>query len=340
MTKRPRPGDKPLVVACGPLQICKGENFYIGATRATNNTAEMQGVIEALFWLHTCVERETLSVNSNVLITVNSLCVKGLIDGKFIARENRVLATLLCHMWKVTKERLRLHFRRIRGHSGDVGNGIADRLADAGTRQELQHLWWRRSPLIGCWDEQGFMNINREATVCQEALETRWTGPTDFTRIDTASHKFIPALGDADNSHRQIGHYVACSEAWEGCLEQHDPALMEVRRLCVERRCEKENLKRKRLSIALYRARQVMQRKQADLLFKKAVELGAPSRLQGAPPPTLARILEKSGSDGTTVWKICRDALTLSTTTSKSSSRTCGTNKLGIGYRNDGHRRC
>ena len=40
-----------------------------------------------------------------------------------------------------------------------------------------------------------------------------------------------------------------------------------------------------------------MRRKQTDLSFKTA---GAPSRLQGPPPPTRAPILEKLGSDGTT----------------------------------------
>ena len=104
-------------------------------------------------------------------------------------------------MWKLTKERRRLHIRWIRGHSGDVGNSIADRLSDAGTRQERQHRWWRRTPLSGGWDEEGFIKKvvsvqrERETTVCQEALETRWTGPTHFPRTDTASHKFIPALG-------------------------------------------------------------------------------------------------------------------------------------------------
>ena len=49
MTKRPRLGDTPMVQACGSVQISKGGKFYIGATRVTNNTAEMQGVIEALF---------------------------------------------------------------------------------------------------------------------------------------------------------------------------------------------------------------------------------------------------------------------------------------------------
>ena len=70
-----------------------------------------------------------------------------------------------------------------------------------------------------------------------------------------------------------------------------------VGRLGVERRCEKEPLKRRRLSFELYTARQVMRRKQADLRFKKAFEMGAPSRLQGPPLPTRAPIL---GRDGTT----------------------------------------
>ena len=47
MKKLPRPGDKPMVEACGPVQTSTAERLYIGATRVTNNTAEMQGVIEA-----------------------------------------------------------------------------------------------------------------------------------------------------------------------------------------------------------------------------------------------------------------------------------------------------
>ena len=130
------------------------------------------------------MERGTLHAEDDVLFTVDSRYVKELIDEKFTARENRVLATLLGHMWKVTKQRLRLHIRWVRGHSGDVGNGIADRLADEGTRRELEHRWWRRCPLSGGWDQEGFIekvvSIHSETTVCGDALETRWSGPTDF----------------------------------------------------------------------------------------------------------------------------------------------------------------
>ena len=140
----------------------------------------------------------------------------------------------------------------------------------------------------------------RETTACQEALETRWTGPTYFPKTDTASHKFIPALGTLTTAIAKSAIAWSAVKRGKTCLDQHDPALRKVRRLCLERRREKEPLKRKRLSIALHRARQVMRRKQADLRFKKAVEMGAPSRLQGPPRPTRAPILEKLRSDGTT----------------------------------------
>ena len=130
----------------------------------------MQGVIEALFWLNTCVERGTLHADADVLFTVDLRYVKGLNDEKFIARENRVLATLLCRMGKVTKQRIRLHIRWMRRHSGDVTSGVADRLTDADTRQESQHRWWRRCPLPGGWDEEGFIkkvvSVQRETTAC------------------------------------------------------------------------------------------------------------------------------------------------------------------------------
>ena len=42
-----------------------------------------------------------------------------------------MLATLLGHMWRLTRKRLQLHIRWVRGHTGDVRNTIADRLADS-----------------------------------------------------------------------------------------------------------------------------------------------------------------------------------------------------------------
>ena len=74
----------------------------------------------------------------------------------------------------------------------------------------------------------------------RKPIETRWTGPTDFPRTDTASHKFIPALGALTTAIAKSAVAWSAVKRWKTGLEQDDPALMEVRRLCLERRREKE----------------------------------------------------------------------------------------------------
>ena len=63
---------------------------------------------------------------------------------------------LLCHLWKVVEGKVRLVIRWVRGHSGDVGNTIADELADMGTRPEEMNRWWKRIQPMGNWDELTF----------------------------------------------------------------------------------------------------------------------------------------------------------------------------------------
>ena len=77
MTVYPRHGDETPVEACGPMQISANAEFYVGATRATNTTGEMQGLIEVLFWLNICVEQGLIQAYSAVISTVDSLCAKG-----------------------------------------------------------------------------------------------------------------------------------------------------------------------------------------------------------------------------------------------------------------------
>ena len=59
-------------------------DLYVGATRATHNTAEMQGLLEALLWVISWVEQEVLQIQSSVMITVDSLHVRGLVEGTFV----------------------------------------------------------------------------------------------------------------------------------------------------------------------------------------------------------------------------------------------------------------
>ena len=54
--------EAPMVEACG----AEGGEYYVGAIRATNNTAEMQALIGALFWLNTCAKHKGLQSSSKV----------------------------------------------------------------------------------------------------------------------------------------------------------------------------------------------------------------------------------------------------------------------------------
>ena len=54
------------------------------------------------------------------MITVETLNVKGLIDDKVVARENRALAMLFCHMWRVTKKKVTT-WEHVWKHSIDGG---------------------------------------------------------------------------------------------------------------------------------------------------------------------------------------------------------------------------
>ena len=73
------------------MDLCKptaDADFYVGATRAVNNAGEMQGLIEALFLAkYLCGACEQLQAYRAVMVTVDSQCVKGLLEEKFVARE-------------------------------------------------------------------------------------------------------------------------------------------------------------------------------------------------------------------------------------------------------------
>ena len=149
-------GGSPIVSACGPVETDESREYWVGAKRSTNNTAEMQAMIGALYWLNSCIEGKLYSLSTKVLITVDSLYVKGLSDEKFMARENKAIAMLLCHMWKVVRGNVSLVIRWVRRHTGDVENTIADELAEMGTRLEEMNRWWKRIQPMGNLDEFTF----------------------------------------------------------------------------------------------------------------------------------------------------------------------------------------
>ena len=141
------------------------------------------------------------------------------------------------------------------------------------------------------------VSIQRETTVCDDALETRWTGPTDFARTDTASHKLVPVLETLTTAIAKSAIAWGTAKRGKAGPKKHDPMWLEVRRLGVERRCEMDPHKWKNCPSHLTELANTCDENRPTSTSRR--RLNAPSRLQGPPPPTRAPILEKLGADGT-----------------------------------------
>ena len=202
----------------------------------------MQALIGALYWLNSGIEDKSISDDKKVI-------VKGLVDQRFTARENKAIAMLLCHLWKVVKNKVNINIRWVRGHSGDAGNTIADEFADLGTRLDKNHRWWKRKQPIGDWEESSFqlkLKKLEEEVQNTKALWVQWDGEVYFPRGDPPALKTIT---EAVSQSAKKWSAVSCK-----CSNEDDNRRRsETRRLNDEWKREKDPAKRKFLSIALFR---------------------------------------------------------------------------------------
>ena len=68
-----------------PVDLCKLlKEEHTAWGLFAQRTAEMQALTEALFWLNNCAEHKGLQSSSKLMITVDSLYVKGLTDDQFV----------------------------------------------------------------------------------------------------------------------------------------------------------------------------------------------------------------------------------------------------------------
>ena len=139
----------------------------------------------------------------------------------------RGLAILLCHMWKVTKKKLQLHIRWVRGHTGDVGHAIADELADLGTRLEAQDLWWKRVQPVGDWEEDGF-----QAKISN--LQKRKFASSSHPVVRCGEEQ-IPLVGAVMNTIAHSALKWSSAKNKTLYLDSQYDTMIEIRRLCLER---------------------------------------------------------------------------------------------------------
>jgi ribonuclease HI len=110
----------------------------------TNNTMEMQAVLEALIWVH-----DTRRQNEHILIRPDSLYViNGMISAwRHVAAETDFKGELNGEIWRklhrYAEKTPRLRFAHVKGHTGkDVNkhNEMCDRIASTARKQGISKL--------------------------------------------------------------------------------------------------------------------------------------------------------------------------------------------------------
>lgn len=120
----------------------KQERFCGGMINTTNNEQELLAVLKSLTYL-TCADRPKAKIE---ILTDSSYVLNGIVQWmpNWINKGWRTASgspVKNVSLWQAIS-RLDLSnviFTKVKGHSGDVGNEEADRLANCGARKALSH---------------------------------------------------------------------------------------------------------------------------------------------------------------------------------------------------------
>ena len=134
---------------CGPVVVDAGARPYLGARRATNNTAELHGVAEAC--RHLLETADPLAARTAVLRSDSEYALDAML-GLSVPKQNKELVRRVRDLWTRARVRWRgsdgsegLFAQHVRGHSGHRWNDIADGLAALGAqgtvRGEHSRVW-------------------------------------------------------------------------------------------------------------------------------------------------------------------------------------------------------
>jgi ribonuclease HI len=111
-----------------PVDIDPHSRYFLGATRGTNNTGELQGVCEALLWLRDHDDDNT----ADVYIYVDSKYAPAVVEARWGFSSNIALTLTAQAVLVQVRAHRNVHFRWVHGHSGDVWNDAADEMATVG----------------------------------------------------------------------------------------------------------------------------------------------------------------------------------------------------------------
>ena len=136
--------DKPSVLAdvelFGPVPTARWDNRWLGAEIASNNTGELTAMAEALLWLDTEAPGDpTLPA----LIRYDSTYAFEVITGKATPTENIDLVQNIQTILRSVSAKRCIDWQKVKGHSNDLGNDYADKLAEQGAAGKQTNQWSR-----------------------------------------------------------------------------------------------------------------------------------------------------------------------------------------------------
>ncbi len=132
-----------------------GVKGHVGARKRTNNTAEVQAVIETLFFLLSQVDLpKRSSILSRPSLSIRTPRTPSTVSATAPEPpQTPPSGTLLVHLWKRTRCVYDIRIVWVRGHSKGVGNELADLLAGQGADEDVNTDRWSWRPRDrGYWE--------------------------------------------------------------------------------------------------------------------------------------------------------------------------------------------
>jgi ribonuclease HI len=113
----------------GPVVIDGSSPLSLGAEVGSNNTGELSAIGEALLWLR---DEAPLPWSAPAVIHYDSEYAANIATRRNTAHKNQALAATVQALLDEVRAQRSLELSHVKGHSGVLGNELADRLASKG----------------------------------------------------------------------------------------------------------------------------------------------------------------------------------------------------------------